>query len=67
LDWSLCLLLDDHSAISNATTGHEVTDANFDEIAAAKFAVDRKVKQRPISQPMLAIEHEADLPNLLWL
>ena len=35
------------------------------EIAAAKFAVDRQVEERPVSQSMLPIDHEADLPNFL--
>jgi hypothetical protein len=39
-------------------------NANFDQVAPTQLAVDRKVKERPITQPALAIEPKPDRPNL---
>ena len=67
LHWSLGLLLDDHRPIANPAPSHQIADSNLDEVATAKLAVDRKVKQCSVSQSMLPIQHETDLPNLFGL
>jgi hypothetical protein len=64
---ALGLLLYDHRTVSHATPSDEVADANPDEIAAAKFAVDGKVEQGSVAKSMLLIQHEADGPDLLRL
>lgn len=48
LDWPFRFLLHDESAIPDATTGDDVTDAHLDHVAAAKLAVDGEVEERPI-------------------
>ncbi|VXC61504.1 hypothetical protein SPHINGOAX6_30130 [Sphingomonas sp. AX6] len=59
------LLLDYHSASPNILPGYETADPQLHEVAAPQLAIDGKVKQRAISQPLLSIKKEADRPDLL--
>jgi len=43
---------------------HHVADLDFHKVAAAQFAVDRKIEQRAIPQTFVFIEKEADSPNV---
>jgi hypothetical protein len=63
----LRFLLDNHRPVSDPATGHQIANSNFHQITPAEFAVDREIEQGTVSQPMLAIEHEADFPNLFRL
>jgi hypothetical protein len=67
LDGSAGLSLHDHRSLADLATANQVTDPNSDQIATSQFAVDRKVKQCPVSQPLFLIEPEADGPDLLLL
>jgi len=42
-----------------------IADLHLYQVAASKFAVDRQVEQRPISQAAALIEVEPDFPYLL--
>lgn len=59
------LPLDDHRAVADFRTGHEVADLKLHQIAAPQPAVDRQVEQRTVAEPLLAIKEEPDRPNLL--
>ena len=59
------LPLDDHCAVADFRSGHEVTDLELHQIAAPQFAVDRKVEQGAVTKPLLAVKEEPDRPNLL--
>ena len=60
-------MLHDNRSRPDTAASHEITDAHFNYVNSAKFAVDREVKQGPIAKPPLMIEPEADGPHLLWL
>jgi hypothetical protein len=60
-------LLDRHDPVSDTASGHEIANANSDQIAASQLAVDRKIEQRPIPQSVLPVQHEPNLPHLLRL
>ena len=62
-----CFLLHDNRTRSDLSTADKVADLHPNQVAAPKFAVDREVKQRAISQAATLIEVEADFPNLFWL
>jgi hypothetical protein len=59
------LLLDDDRSVANILPGDNVANLDLHQIAAAELAVDGKIKERLVSQPALAIEMEADRPDLL--
>lgn len=59
------LPLNDHCAVTNFGSGHEVADLELHQIAAPQLAVDREVEQGSVAQPLLAIKEEPDRPNLL--
>ena len=44
------LLLDVSGSVADLSPAHHIADLQLDEITAAKFAVDAKVKQRAVSQ-----------------
>jgi hypothetical protein len=66
LNWSIGLLLDHHRPRSQLTAGDEITNLNLHKIAASQLAVDCEIEQSPVSKPMLAIQVEANCPNLPW-
>ncbi|VWX50648.1 hypothetical protein NOVOSPHI9U_30057 [Novosphingobium sp. 9U] len=45
---ALALLLHDNGPVANATTGHYISDPDFDDVAAAQFAVDCEVEEGSI-------------------
>jgi hypothetical protein len=61
------LLLDDHRPLADLSPDDDIADAHLNNVTAAKLAVDRNVEHRPVSNPLLMLEAEADLPNLLRL
>jgi hypothetical protein len=65
LDGPFGLLLHDDSAIPDATTGGNVTNAHLDHVAATKLAVDGEVEECPVAQAAVLIEPETDCPYLL--
>ena len=65
LHWPAGLLLDHRRAVSHLRTRDKIADLDLHEVAAAQFAVDRQIKQRPIPKAPFAIKKEADRPNLL--
>jgi len=67
LNGSARLLLNYHCPRSQLSTRHQVADLDLHQITAPQFAVDRKIKQRPISKSVFAIEMKANGPNLSWL
>ena len=67
LDGSPCLLLNDHSACSDTTAGHEIADAYLHQITSSKFAIDREVEESPVPQATLSIKPKSNSPNLLRL
>ena len=58
------LLLNDDRASPNLRSGDHIADPDFDQVAAAKFAGDRKVEQGAVTNATLMIEEEADGPDL---
>jgi hypothetical protein len=48
-------------------TADEVADADLYYVTPAPLAVDGKIEQRPIAEPTLVTEPEADSPDLLRL
>ncbi|MDQ1231547.1 hypothetical protein QE379_002973 [Sphingomonas sp. SORGH_AS 879] len=65
LNRTACLLLHDNRSCSDLSAADEVADLHLDQVAASKFAVDRQIEQRPISQAATLIEVEPYLPYLL--
>ena len=65
LDGSASFTLDDDRAGANPAATDEVADPDLDDVAAAQLAVDREVEHRSVSDPSLAVEPEADGPDLL--
>jgi hypothetical protein len=49
LHWLARLLLYHRRAISNCGSTKEISDLHLDEVAATKLAVDRQIKERPVS------------------
>src|SRR5690606_3168829 len=62
---SSCFLLDDESAVPNIGARHKITDFELHQVTAAQLALDGKVEQRAIAEPLLSVEEEADRPDLL--
>jgi hypothetical protein len=56
----VCLLLNDERARAYTTAADEFANVNFDQVAPKQLAVDRKAKERPITEPALAIEPKPD-------
>lgn len=67
LDRPTCFLLHHDCACPDLSATHNVSNFHPYQVAAAKLAIDRKVKQCAISQATVLIEVETDLPYLLWL
>jgi hypothetical protein len=65
LDGTTGLLLNDDRSGSDFRSGDDITDPDLDQIAAAKFAVYRKVEQNAVTHAALTIEKEANSPDLL--
>ena len=61
------LLLNDDRSRSNLAAADNVADFDFDDIAAAKLAVDRQIEHRSVAQSSLIIQPEPDRPDLLRL
>jgi hypothetical protein len=61
------LALENHGSGAHPPAADEVADPDFDDVAAAQLAVDGKIKHRAVAQASLAIEPEADGPDLLRL
>lgn len=59
------LLLHDDRASPDLRTGDHITDPDFDQVAAAKLAVDGQIEQRTVTNASFAIEEEANCPDLL--
>jgi hypothetical protein len=49
LDWPIGLLLHDNGAIPDASARDYIADPDFDDVAAAQFAVDREIEQRSVA------------------
>lgn len=45
----------------------DIADSELDQIAPAKLAINRKVKQREVAQDIVDLEPNADRPDLLCL
>lgn len=65
LDGTTRLLLNDDRSGSDFGSGDDITDPDLDQVAAAKLAVYRKIKQSAVTNAALTIEKEADGPDLL--
>jgi hypothetical protein len=65
LNWSARFLLHDNRPRSDLPAANKVADLQLHQVAASKFAVDRQVEQRPISNTAALIEVEPDLLYLL--
>lgn len=65
LDRTSCLLLNDHRPRSYLRPRYQISRFDLDQIAAAKLAVDGKIKKSTVSNPPFSIEEEADCPYLL--
>lgn len=59
------LPLNDHRAVADFSSGHEIADLQLNQIAASQLAIDRQVEQGAVSEPLLAIKEESDRPDLL--
>ena len=66
LNGTSCFLLHHDRPRSDLSAADNVTDLHLHQVTASKLAIDRKIKQRPISQAAALIEVETDLPDLLW-
>jgi hypothetical protein len=62
-----CFVLHHDCVRPDLSAAHNVSNFHPYQVASAKLAIDRKVKQCAISQAMVPIEVEPDLPYLLWL
>jgi hypothetical protein len=62
---STCLLLDDDLTGTDVASCHKVASLELHQITATQPAVDREVQQSAIPKRLLAIEEEADGPDLL--
>ena len=58
------LLLNNCCSVPVAATSNDIVDLDLYDVAAAKLAVDRKIKQRAFSQPVVLVQEEADRPNV---
>ena len=61
------LLLNDFRSIPDPRARAYFVDAKFDQIARAKFAIYRQIKQRKVEPHVGNLESNANGPNLLWL
>jgi hypothetical protein len=43
---------------------NQVTDFDTYHVAATQLAIDRQIKQRPITQPTMLVKEKTDGPNL---
>jgi hypothetical protein len=64
LDRPISLLLHDDCSGANLPANYQVADLYLNHVAATQLAVDRQVKQRPITQPTMLVKEKADGPNL---
>jgi hypothetical protein len=67
LHWPAGLPLEDDRAVANAITRRHVGDLQANQVTAAKLAVQGKVEERQIPQPLLHLKTYADAPDLDWL
>ncbi|OHC97991.1 MAG: hypothetical protein A2792_05670 [Sphingomonadales bacterium RIFCSPHIGHO2_01_FULL_65_20] len=67
LNRATCFLLHYDCARPDLSAAHDVSNFHPYQVAAAKLAIDREVKQCTISQATVLIEVEPNLPYLLWL
>ena len=51
-------------ALSDATTGHNVSDTDFDDVTTAKLAINCQIEKRSVAQAPVMIEPETCRPNL---
>ena len=65
LDGTTGLLLDDNGACPDLRSGSKITNLDLEQIAAAKLIIDCQIEQSTITDAALAIEEEANSPNLL--
>ena len=59
------LLLDNDRASSYLRSRNHIANPDLDQITAAKLAVDCQIEQGAVPNASLAIEEEADCPDLL--
>lgn len=59
------LLLNDDRARPYLRSGDYIANPDLDQIAAAKLALDCQIDQRTVPKASLAIEEEANCPDLL--
>jgi hypothetical protein len=64
LDGATGLLLNNDRSSSDIRPRDDIANPNLHQVAAAKLAVDRKIEQGTVTNATLAIEEEADGPNL---
>jgi hypothetical protein len=55
LNWPLGLSLNDHRPGQDLVSVRDVADAEIDEVATAKFAVDREVEHGQVSNLMCVL------------
>jgi hypothetical protein len=67
LDGTAGLALNDRRPLSYCISADHVINADTHQVAAAQFAIDRQIEQRPISEKALLLQPEADCPNFLLL
>ena len=60
----LCLVLEDDGAVRHRAAVGDVADAQRDQVAAAQLAVDRKVEQGEVAQPLRQLQADPDRPDL---
>lgn len=58
LDRPSRLLLDDSPSIAYLSTTDHITDLEFDEVTAAKLAVDCHIEQRTVPQSLMLVQIE---------
>jgi hypothetical protein len=59
-DRPACFLLSDRCAIRRVSAGSDILDADGDDVAAAKLAVDRQVEHGEVASPAFDLELRPD-------
>jgi hypothetical protein len=58
-------LLNDYRAISDPRARNQIANFDFDEVTAAKLAIDGQIEKCPVAQPTFTVEEKSVCPNLL--
>ncbi len=62
-----CLLLHDGRAVPSRGVDDELADAQPDEVTTAQLAINSEIEQGQVADPALALEVEANGPDLFRL